>query len=183
MRPVFLAKILLPALQMLRRFRACCGGVTAIEFAFVAPLIVGIMLVTVQVGVIFVAQSYLGTISESAMRLVLTNQANALTKDQFKAKICSDYLAAMFNCSNLIVDLEAAPTSVAGMASAMPTFDANGNLVNPTSFNVVAAPSKMMLIVMYQWPIIAGPLMNWSNVGNGSFLLVSTQVFQIEPTS
>ena len=53
---------------------------------------------------------------------------------------------------------------------------------NPTTFTVVPAPNKMLLIVMYQWPVISGPLgMMFGGLGNGDFLLVSTQVFQIEP--
>ena len=42
----------------------------------------------------------------------------------------------------------------------------------------------MMLVVMYQWPVIGMPSMgfNFSNMGNGTFLLVSTQVFQVEPS-
>ena len=71
------------------------------------------------------------------------------------------------------------------MTSAMPQFDSTGKLVNPTNFTLTPN-TTMMLIVMYQWPVIGGPLgmkLSTSGMGNGTFLLVSTQVFQIEPTT
>jgi Flp pilus assembly protein TadG len=173
---------LVQAANVFARFCRCDSGVNAIEFAFVVPLAIAIVLATVQVGVIFLAQSYLEYVAETGARLVLTNQAanNNWTQAQFAAQICSD-VQALFNCNNLIVELEQAPSSAANMAAAMPQFDSNGNLTNPTSYSVLPAPAKMMLVVMYQWPVIGGPLgLNFGSLGNGNFLLVSTQVFQVE---
>ena len=66
--------------------------------------------------------------------------------------------------------------------NAVPQFDANGNLLNATSFQVLPAPAQMLLIVMYQWPVIGGPLgLNFGNLGNGTYLLISTHVFMVEP--
>jgi hypothetical protein len=66
----------------------------------------------------------------------------------------------------------------------LPAFDNNGNLTNATTFSVSPAPTKMMLVVMYQWPVFGGPLsFNLANLGNGTHLLISTQVFQVEPFS
>lgn len=40
----------------------------------------------------------------------------------------------------------------------------------------------MVVQVMYQWPIVLGPLgFNLSNLSNGNRLLVSTAVFKNEP--
>jgi hypothetical protein len=40
----------------------------------------------------------------------------------------------------------------------------------------------MLLVVMYPWPVYGGPLgLNFSNMGNGTMLMTSTQVFRIEP--
>jgi Flp pilus assembly protein TadG len=171
------------AARDIARFWRCEQGTNAIEFAFVFPIIIVILLATLQIAVIFVAQSYLEEVAEYGQRVVLTNQANGMNQNQFAQKICSQ-VQALFNCSNIIVQLQLAPTSAANMASAMPTFDANGNLTNPTTYQVLPAPAKMILVVMYQWPVISGPFgMKFGGLGNGNFLLVSTQVFQIEPTT
>ena len=39
-----------------------------------------------------------------------------------------------------------------------------------------------VLQVMYQWPVIGLPLgWNFANLGNGTYLMMSTQVFRVEP--
>jgi Flp pilus assembly protein TadG len=171
------------AKSLLARFWRCDRGSNAIEFAAVAPIIIVILLATAQIAVIFIAQSYMEALAEQAMRIVLTNQANNLTQTQFNAAICAD-ITALFNCNNLIVALEEAPTSASGMAAAMPQFNSDGSLANPTTYAIVPAPNKMLLIVMYEWPVISGPLgMVFGGLGNGNYLLVSTHVFQIEPST
>ncbi|HXT06364.1 MAG TPA: TadE/TadG family type IV pilus assembly protein [Roseiarcus sp.] len=163
------------------RFRRCERAATAIEFIFVAPIIIAIVLCMLQVAVIFVAQSYLDAMAEDAMRTVLTNNAYALQQSQFKTAVCAN-VTALFNCNNLIVDLEAAPTSASAITAALPQFNSSGQLVNPTNFNVGAQNTQMILTLMYQWPVISGPLgLSFSNMGNGTYLLVSTQVFYKEP--
>lgn len=167
--------------RVLAHFWRCDKGVNAIEFAFVVPLVIAFLLATLQVAIIFTAQAYLNEVAEKGVRTVLTNQANNLTQSQFATTICSD-VTALFNCANLIVQLQPAPSSAANMSSALPQFDANGNLLNPTTYTLAPAPAQMLLTVMYQWPVIGGPLgLNFGNVGNGMFLLVSTHVFMIEP--
>jgi len=83
-----------------------------------------------------------------------------------------------------IAELEQAPNNAAAMPAALPQFDTHGNLINPTTYNIVPAPNKMLLVVMYQWPVVAGPVgLVFGGLGNGNFLLVSTHVFQIEPST
>jgi Flp pilus assembly protein TadG len=169
------------AARRIARYLQCDRASTAIEFAFVGPIIIAILLATTQVAVIYIAQCDLETISEAGMRTVLTNQANGVTASQFHTEICQN-ITALFQCSNLIVDVEQVPANN-NLTSVMPQFDANGNLKNPTNFVIAPAPAKMMLIVMYQWPVIGGMLgLNFGNLGNGAYLMVSTQVFQVEPS-
>ena len=165
----------------LARFARCERGATAIEFIFVAPIIIAIVLATAQVAVIFVAQSYLDNMAEDAMRTVLTNQAYTLTQTQFQTAVCQN-ITALFSCGNVIVDLEPAPTSASGITSALPQFTASGALKNTTNFVVGSQNTQMILTLMYQWPVISGPLgVSFSNMGNGTYLLISTQVFYKEP--
>ena len=166
-----------------RRFDRCERGSPAIEFAMLAPIIIAVILAILQVAVIFLAKAYLETATEAASRFVMTNQANSLTQAQFKTQLCNN-ISALFTCANLIVDLQQAPSTASQMSVAMPQFNANGVLTTPASYSVAAAPAKMMLIVMYQWPVFGGPLgLNFANMGNGTLLMSSTQIFQIEPNS
>ncbi len=137
------------------RYCKCDRGVTAIEFVFVAPIMIAILLATLQAAVIFIAQSYLDNMAEDAMRTVLTNQAYALTQTQFKQTVCAN-ITALFSCSNMIVDLEPAPSTASAIAAALPQFDAKGNLTKTTNFSVGTQNTKMILTLMYQWPVITG---------------------------
>jgi Flp pilus assembly protein TadG len=172
-----------PQLPTSRRFLRCESGAQAIEFAMLSPMIIALFLAALQVALIFLAKAYLETATEAAARFVMTNQANSMTQSQFRTQVCNE-IGALFNCANLIVQLEVAPSSASLMSSSMPQFNASGVLVNPTSFAIAAAPSKMMLIVMYEWPIFGGSLgLNFGNLGNGDLLMTATQIFQIEPTT
>jgi len=165
------------------RFWRCESGSPALEFAMVSPIIIALLFCMVQVAIIFLAQRYLEAASEAGARLVLTNQVNGMTQTQFQTAICSE-MTALFTCGKLIVDLEQAPSNAASMSGAMPQFNANGTLKNPTNFSIAPPPAKMMLIVMYQWPVFGGPLgltFADASLGNGTMLMVSTQIFQIEP--
>jgi Flp pilus assembly protein TadG len=171
-----------------RRFARDSRATTAIEFAFVAPFFIALMLGTLQVGIIFLAKSYLETGAEQGARLVLTNQAvtvtagvtSPMTQAQFQAAICAQF-SAMFNCSQLIVQLEPLPSSATSLTSLVPQFNSDGTLKNPTTYTMGASGVNMLLIVMYPWPVYGGPLgLSFSTFGNGTLLLTSTQIFRIE---
>jgi len=169
------------------RFARNQSAATAVEFAFVAPILIATLIATLQVAVIFIAQSYLAVISDATARFVLTNQAinypSASFSTKLKTQLCS-YATAMFpSCSsNMIVSLQPAPATTAGIAAAMPTFDSNGNLKNPVSAACIAPNTKALLIVAYQWPVISGPLgAYFGTLANGNYLLTATEVFQTEP--
>ena len=90
----------------LQRYFGCARGVTAIEFAFVAPLFIAILIAALQIATLFIAESYLEAVTETAKRLVLTNAAASDTQAQFNAAVCKAANGALFNCSGLIIDLE-----------------------------------------------------------------------------
>jgi len=165
------------------RFLRDRAGATAVEFAFVAPMFFAVLLATLQIAVIFFAQSYLATVADATARSVLTNQTATLTPAQFQTLMCSN-VTAMLNCNNIIVSLQLAPTTTAGISAAMPTFNANGTLKTTPTVASIPPNTKALLIVMYQWPVIAGPLgAYFGTLGNGNYLLTATEVFQTEPCS
>lgn len=182
MRPKIMSRL---KHSSLGRFWPSESGVAAIEFAFVAPMMIVILLGTLQVSVLYIAQSYLEALTEGAMRIVLINNAYSLTQAQFNSQICAN-ITALFTCGSLIVDLEPiTATTPAQVANSLPKFDANGNLINPAKFNVGNANDKMLLTVIYPWPVIGGP--SWLGLtfadqnGGSTRRLVSTHVFYKEP--
>lgn len=171
-----------------RRFARDSRATTAIEFAFVAPIFIALLLACLQVGIVFLAKSYLETGAEQGARLVLTNQAVTttsgvtapMTQAQFQAAICAQF-NAMFDCSRLIVQLVPLPGSATSLSALVPQFNSDGTLKNATSYTVGSSGENMLLIVMYPWPVFGGPLgLSFSMFSNGTMLLSSTQIFRIE---
>ena len=171
------------------RFVRCQGATTAIEFAFVAPIFIAFMLATLQVAVIFLAQSYLSAITDATERQVLTNRTTNFTAQDWKNLMCAE-TTALFNCNNYIVSLQTVPSSPANIPSPSSFFDQNGNVKGtPPIANITPSTTgtQVLLVVMYQWPVISGPLGTgtlgtyFGTLPNGNFLLSTVEVFQTEP--
>jgi Flp pilus assembly protein TadG len=168
-----------------RAFAFARAATTAVEFAIVAPLVLAVALATLQAAAIFLMEAFSETAAEAAARVVLTNQTASLTAAQFQAEVCSQ-LTALFNCSQVIVELEPLPAGATNLASLLPQFNSSGQLQGAPSLDVGAnAPAPgtdMLLVVMYPWPVYGGPLgLNFANLGSGQMLMTSTQVFRVEP--
>jgi len=171
-----------------RRFASHDVAGVASEFVFVGPVIIAVILATIQVGLVFVAKAYLETGAEEAARTVLTNNAvtvsnnvtSPMTQAQFQAAVCAQ-LPALFNCSNLIVELEPLPSGTASVSSLIPQFKSDGTLVNPVAYQSGTSGQLMFLLVAYEWPVYGGILgLNFGTLGNGTLLMTSTQIFKIE---
>lgn len=162
-------------------------GGPALEFALVAPIFIVLLLATLQVAIIYLANAYLETAAEDAARMVLTNnavtttngQTTPMTAAQFKAAVCSE-ITTLFTCGNIMVSLAPA-ASTTSISTAAPAFKANGTLQNALPFTMPSSGQIAVLQVIYQWPVIGLPLgWNFANLGNGTFLMMSTQVFTVE---
>jgi Flp pilus assembly protein TadG len=170
------------------RLRGDALATTAVEFALVAPLVIAIILGAMQVAAIYLAQAELENAAEQAARIVLTNQAPAAGsagQTSFKNTVCG-LLPALFTCSGVMVDLEAQTIS-AGSSDALVltpptlTYGSDGSVTNSWTYSPGTHGQLMILRVMYQWPVVAGPLgLVLSNLANGTLLMSSTQVFQNE---
>jgi Flp pilus assembly protein TadG len=173
------------AIRLARKLFRDEAGSPAVEFALVFPIFIAVVLATLQAASVFLVKAFFESGAEQAARVVLTNQTSTLTAAQFKTEICNQ-LTALFNCSQVTVELQAVPAGTTNLSSLLPKFDSNGNVVGTPPVAVGAsagaAGSDMLLVVMYPWPVYGGPLgLNLSNMGNGKLLMTSTQVFRIEP--
>ena len=167
-------------LRILDRFAREERAIGAVEFAFAAPIIIAIILCTLQAGIIFVAKACLETGAEQAARDVLDNQASSYTQAQFNTDVCNQ-LPSLFTCANLIVQLSQLPESATSVTSYLPQFNADGSLQNPTTYAAGTGGEIMLLTVMYEWPVFGGILgLNWGSFSNGTMLMTSTQIFRVE---
>jgi Flp pilus assembly protein TadG len=177
-------------LRSSRHFALCKKGATAVEFALVAAPFMALLVALFETALVFFASRVLDEVTEEASRYILTGQAQQsnMTQAQFASYVCTStntaaLVSALFNCNNLMVNV-ANYVDFASATTGAPTltFGNNGKVNNTWSYSPGNPGSIVVVQVMYQWPIVLGPLgFNLSNLANGNRLLVSTAVFKSEP--
>lgn len=173
-----------PRLKAPKSFLRSRDGTSAVEFALVGLPFFAILFAALQAAILLMAQEELETAVEKAGRLVLTGQAtdDGTTEAQFATDVCG-YLHALFNCGNLMINMQTAD-SFADVSPAAPTltFGSNGQVTNTWSYDPGNPGSIEVLQVMYQWPVFGNLLgFGLSNLPNGKHLLIATSVFKNEP--
>lgn len=177
-------------LRSSRHFAFCRKGATAVEFALVAAPFLALLVAMFETALVFFAGRVLDEVTEEASRYILTGQAQQsnMTQAQFLNYVCTSsntaaLVSALFNCGNLMVNIQNySDFASANTGSPTLTFNANGTVSNTWNYSLGTPGSIVVVQVMYQWPIVLGPLnFNLSNLSNGNRLLVSTAVFKTEP--
>jgi len=186
--------------QLRRRLRRDANkGSAAIEFAMVAPVFFLLVMGTIEVGIMFFAQSSLQNALNDTARLVRTGQTAcfsrdagnncvAMTEAQFRGKICGEAGALLQNCAvdpggntDLQFDVTAYPAGFTGVTNSSP-LDAAKNLPNLTTFNVGNACDVVLVRAFYKWPVFTpGLALLMANMSGGNHLLASAAAFRNEP--
>lgn len=166
------------------RARRDRSGATAVEFAVIAPVFISIMLATIQVAIVWFAKTELQSATETAARLVFTGQTSTSSYNseaKFLTSLCAN-LPVIIQCGGVMVNL-APQASISSVSTAAPTltYNTSGAVTNTFSYGTGTYGQVMVLQVLYQLPVVAGQLLNFSTQSNGSLLLVATVVFENEP--
>ncbi len=160
----------------LRRFGRADRGVTAIEFAFIAPVFLMVVGVMLESGFMLFTEYVLQTSVQKAAREIKTGQAQsgAFSEAAFKNKICgSGSLAGkIIDCSKVTVYARPGSTFSALRAN-MPSFLNIGNSFggppNPSNFGCGKALDAAGVVATYDWtfnlPLFMYPL---GNVNTGT---------------
>jgi Flp pilus assembly protein TadG len=160
------------------------SGAAAVEFAFVATPFIALLVAIIQTMVVFFAQRSLDEVVSQASRTIQTGQAqtSSMTQSQFASWVCQKTVI-LFSCGNIMVNVTSSSSfSAASTTTPTLTFDSHGNVTNTFSYSLGNPGDIVVVQVLYQWPIVLGPLgFNLSNLSNGNRLLVSTNVFKREP--
>ncbi len=163
------------------------SGAAAVEFALVATPFAALLVALLQTALVFFAGRVLDETVEEASRYILTGQAQTagLTQSQFASYLCNDVntYASLFNCNNFMINVQSYSSfAAANTTTPTLTFNAQGQVTNSWAYSPGDPGDIVVVQVMYQWPIVLGPLgFNLSNLSNGNRLLVSTAVFKNEP--
>ena len=157
-------------------------GGPAAEFALVAPIFIVVIFATVQCAIIYICQRLSRDGDRGGGAHGADQPVTTLDYDrdaQFQTAVCAN-MPALFTCGSVMVGLQPA-TSTTSISTAAPAFNADGTLANSLPYQQPTAGQIGVLQVMYQWPVIGLPLgFNFANLGNGTYLMMSTQVFMVE---
>ena len=172
------------AIKRLLTLRRDERAATAVEFAMLVTPLIGLILASLQLSMIFYAGQLLQTAAISASRELMTgaDQQAHVTQAGYHTNVCK-YAPLLFTCANIMVDVESA-SSYSGISTSTPTitYDGSGNPTNTFNYSTGNPGDILIVRVMYNWPVVASPLMpGLANQSNGTHLLIATSVFKTEP--
>jgi Flp pilus assembly pilin Flp len=182
-------QLLGPFRNLSRRFRRDRRGVTAVEFALVAPVFFALLFAIIETAMVFFAGQVLETIAQDSARLVLTGQAQggSLSQEDFKKQVCAHRLMFMFDCSGISVDVRS--YAQATLVKIPNQIGPGGVFINDMKYCPGQDGSIAVVRLFYQWPVIIIKMLNvgynlsydLSNLSGNKRLLSATAVFKNEP--
>lgn len=152
-----------------RRLGGSTEAGTAIEFALIAPMVFSLILATLQLVLVFLAQAALETACEGSARYVLTGEAqtnfqgvydannNLITtpQQQFYNYVCSQ-MPSFMGCGYLFADVTSgASYSTVSLGEPTWTFDQNGNVTNTFNYSPGTQGAIVVVRLYYFWPVIS----------------------------
>lgn len=179
-----LAKFLRRGAVALAHFGGARRGATAVEFALVAPILIAMLIAIFETTTFLFAQQTLQNAAVSAGRLLMTGQVqnNNTTQSQFATQVCP-MVSAVFTCSKLMINVQNY-SGFSGASTSEPTltYNPDGTVSNTWSFTPGTPGQVMVVQLIYQWPIVAGPFgYVLSNLGNGTTEMMGVSAFRVEP--
>ncbi len=175
---------------LLRRLARQTAGSAAVEFALIMIPFFALILASLQMLVLFLAQQILETATETAARTVLTGyvQDNTFTQAQFQTALCSK-IPALLTCSNVLIDMRVSTAGFGGATVTQPALVYTKGVVTGITDNGTTTPLQftpgspgqiVVMRVMYQWPVSNLLGFTLSNLANGTRLLMAVSVFKNE---
>jgi Flp pilus assembly protein TadG len=161
--------------MQLRDFLRQERGATAMEFAFVAPLVITLVIATIEVGALEVMSSNLDAAVMSTTRTIRTGAADRPTSStSFVDAVCAKMVDDPATCrSRIATSVKTYSSFASAMADTAP----------PTGqFNAGGPQDVVVIKVTYQWPLIlpmyAG---SFQLAGPTQALLDASAAFRNEP--
>jgi Flp pilus assembly protein TadG len=171
-------------LSLLARFGRARRGATAVEFALIAPVLVGLMFVMLETALVFLTSTGLENAAERAARQIRTGEfqsSGAVTKDDFKGLVCSN-MGWLPDCAaNLYVEARTF-SDFGDLAAAPPPDLTQFGEHPPPCWSVGKAADIVLVRAWYRWklftPILSAAM---DDTGDGYRLISTTTAFRNEP--
>lgn len=171
----------------LKRFLKNTRGVTAVEFAMVAPVFFFAMGAVVETGLMLFTEYVLQSSVQEAARQVRTGQAQSagMSASQFKTEVC-DLAGVIMDCeADVHVYVKSAATFSA-LQTATPSYLSVGNSYGgapeSTSYSCGGPSQAVAIIATYDWDIVLPFMGAFGNVDGGNKRRIAGfAMFQNEP--
>ena len=165
----------------IREWRFCRKGSTAVEFALIGIPFIFFVIGTLEMALMFTAQSLLEASTAQAARQVRTGAVQlGAGEDGFTDALC-EYAAVLIPCDDIQYQVVAMDSFADAEDFPDAEFDDDGNLEDQ-GFDPGGVSDVVMIRVAYNYPIKT-PLMQpiLTNYGNDKRIMLSTIVLQTEP--
>ncbi len=170
-----------------KRFLKDDAGVTAVEFAMVAPVFFFAMGAVVETGLMLFTEYVLQTSVQEAARQIRTGQAQSagMSSTAFKTKICEVANSVMDCDTNVHVYVRSA-ASFTALKVATPNYlsigATYGGAPSSTSYSCGGPSQAVAVIATYDWNIVLPFMSAFGNVDNDSKRRIAGfAMFQNEP--
>lgn len=138
---------------VVRRFRADEKGVTAIEFAILAPPFFLLIFAILESSLIFFAGQVLESSVDQVGRRVRTGELNnTITQAQFRQEVC-EAASVLFECSKIKIDMRVAARFQDLGDPPQPDPATNQTNYNGYTFTAPCPEEITMVTASYEWPI------------------------------
>lgn len=157
---------------------AGCRAIAALEFAFVAPMLLTLMLIIMEVGLVLFGQAALDAAAADASRLIRTGQVQlaANGRQMFTTRLCGD-LSSVVACGNVQMNVQAG-ASFGALTTAVSVNSAGA--MQGAGF-APGGPGQFVVVQVGYQPGLGIPLVGPILRAAFGSLLLSTVVFQNEP--
>jgi Flp pilus assembly protein TadG len=156
-----------------KRFLRNTRGVTAVEFAMVAPVFFFAMGAVVETGLMLFTEYVLQSSVQEAARQVRTGQAQSagMSAPQFKAQVC-ELASVIMDCDADVSVYVRSDANFAALQAATPSYlsigASYGGAPSSTSY-VCGGPSQAVAIIAtYDWKIVLPFMSAFGNVDSGN---------------
>ena len=166
-------------LQRIRRFLKARSGVTAVEFALVAPPFLMILFGTLETSLMyFIATTMEGEVQTAARQIRTGNvQVADDPLEAFRDLLCEN-LDNVLACDAVAIDVRTFPNF--GDMDRPPLLDEDGNPQNE-NFDPGQGGSVVLVRIAYRYPLYTPFLGDFIGAGSGHFDMYAAAAFQNEP--
>jgi Flp pilus assembly protein TadG len=170
--------------RVLRRYRRADGGVSALEFGFVAAPFLWMLCAVFETGLMLFAEYIIENGTAQAGRLIRTGQVQTegISQSGFKSVVCGA-LTTFLDCgSRLYVDVRHFPNF---QSIALPS-SRNGDQLSPdvttaAQFQPGNPLDVVVVRVFYDWKLFTPGITLLANLANGRRVLTGATAFRNEP--